>query len=83
MILVSWNWRGLGSGPKSLAIKYLVKCKKPSIRLIQETKMSYEEVIKQCDSFWRNNNRLTMDARGASGSLCTVWDEKEVSLEHQ
>jgi hypothetical protein len=66
-----------------MAIKYLVKFKKPTILLIQETKMSYEEVIKQCDYFWRNNNHLAMDARGASKNLCTVWDEKEVSLEHQ
>jgi hypothetical protein len=75
--------QGLGSGPKYLCVKDLIKFEKPSILLIQETKMSSKEFIKQCNSFWCNKNHLAMDARWASWSLCILWDEQELSLEHQ
>jgi len=83
MILVSSNCTGLGSGPKTLVVKYPVKSEKPSVLLIQETKMSSEEVIKHCKSFWWNSNHIVVDAREASNDICTLWDEHEVSMQHQ
>jgi exonuclease III len=45
MIVVCWNYRGLGNTPKSLAIKDLIKSEKSSILLLQETKMKANEVL--------------------------------------
>jgi exonuclease III len=39
MILISWNSEGLGSTPKVVTVKDLIRLEKPMILLIQENKM--------------------------------------------
>jgi exonuclease III len=75
MNIVSWNCWGLGSKEKVESVMNLVKKENPSILLIQETKLNMEEVILRCNKFWKNSEGLAISARGASGGLCTVWND--------
>jgi hypothetical protein len=65
-----------------MIVKDLVKYEKPCILLIQKTKMKVEDVTKLWKILWHSSEAIVVDARGASGGLCTLWDDKEVSMEH-
>jgi exonuclease III len=45
MKLLSWNCRGFGSIKKIEALRYLIKTEKPSIVLLQETKLEEVGVV--------------------------------------
>jgi exonuclease III len=45
MIVVSWNYRGLGSKVKVKALRDLIRAENPSIVLIQETKLVDWEIL--------------------------------------
>jgi exonuclease III len=46
MKIISWNCRGLGSNHKKEEIKKLLQVEKPSILMLQETKMREQETLK-------------------------------------
>jgi exonuclease III len=81
MIVVSWNYRGLGNALKTLVVKVLIKSEKPSI-LLQETKMKEDDISTIGKGLWKSSNLIVKDARDASGGLCTLWSEQVVRLEH-
>jgi hypothetical protein len=44
--------------------------------------MKSDEVSKLGKHLWKSSNLIAEDVRGALGGLCTLWNEKEVRLEH-
>jgi hypothetical protein len=45
--------------------------------------MKSKEVTKIGKILWKTNNLITKDVRGASGRICTLWNEHKVSLTYQ
>ena len=79
MNLVSWNCRGMGSSLKLKAIKDLLNQEQPDILLIQETKITEQELQ---SSLKKSNiyEGTAVSAAGASGGLGTLWDKKKWKL---
>jgi len=74
MIITSWNIRGLKSRGKQRYLNDRLKKDKPSIMIVQETKISTE---KMRDILNRNTNRYEMmgqDAIGSAGGLVIIWN---------
>jgi ribonuclease HI/exonuclease III len=74
MIITSWNCRGMGSKKKEDALKDILKSSKASILLLQETKMSQQDVLRTLSKVWKGSQGVAENARGASGGICTLWD---------
>ena len=71
MKVVSWNCRGLGGSIKVEALKNLLKTEKPNFLLIQETKMSEEEVMNRLSLSCKNGVGKAISSKGASGGIAT------------
>jgi exonuclease III len=80
MIITSWNCRGMGSKKKEEALKDILKSSKASILLLQETKMSQQDVLKTLSNVWKGSQGVVGDARGASGGICTLWDASRIDM---
>jgi exonuclease III len=80
MKITSWNCRGLGSKKKEEALRGIIKAMRTDILLIQETKMSQQDSIKVLKNVWRSSQGLADNARGASGGLCTMWNDSKIDL---
>jgi exonuclease III len=80
MKITSWNCRGLGSKKKEEALRDIIKATRTDILLIQETKMSQQDSIKVLKNVWRSSQGLADNARGASGGLCTLWNDSKIDL---
>jgi exonuclease III len=74
MNIVSWNCRGLGSKYRSESVMDLIKTKKPIVLLLQETKLEVNEALSKCKKLWKQSEGQEVSARGASGGLCTLWN---------
>jgi exonuclease III len=74
MKVVSWNCRGLGQREKKEAMGKLIRTEKPHILLIQETKLQGSEALREMKQIWKTSSGTTLNARGASGGICTVWN---------
>ena len=81
--LISWNVRGLGRPEKRRAIAKLVRMEKPSMVLIQESKL--EEVggslLTQIGGGKLNKLEFSRSV-GASGGLVSVWEDSFFELAH-
>jgi exonuclease III len=83
MKVVFWNCRGLGRRDKKEEVRKMLKLEKPSILLIQETKMRDQETLQDMQKIWKKCEGKTISSRGASGGLGTFWNAKEFKLEDQ
>jgi exonuclease III len=81
MKVVSWNCRGMGSKEKKEDLGKLLHIERPSILLIQETKVREYEFIQEMQRIWRKSKGMAISARGASGGLCTLWSSELFQLE--
>lgn len=78
MLVSSWNVRGLHDPRKSRSIKAMLIEVKPSLMLLQETKMSSSELSKICKKFWYKCSWLTQDSVGQSGGFAILWDSRSL-----
>jgi len=72
--LISMNIRGLGAGPKFLALKHIFFSDLPKIIFIQETMHSASVTLaffRRMFPFW---HMVATDASGLSGGLAVMWD---------
>jgi hypothetical protein len=54
----------------------LIKTERPHILLIQETKMQGIEALREMKKIWKASDGTAINARGASGGICIVWNTK-------
>ena len=54
MIIISWNARGLNSGPRQKVVRELVRNHSPDVLFIQETKVSVECMMSMVPNIWRS-----------------------------
>jgi len=80
MIITSWNCRGMGSKKEEEALKDILKSSKASILLLQETKMSQQDVLRTLSNVCKGSQGVPEDARGASGGICTLWDASRIDM---
>jgi exonuclease III len=52
----------------------LIRVEKPHILLIQETKLQGVEALREMKQIWKTSSGTTLNARGASGGICTMWN---------
>jgi exonuclease III len=81
MKVVSWNCKGTGSKEKNEYLGKLIHIERPSILLIQETKVRESEVIQEMQRIWRKSKSLAISASGSLGGLCTLWSSDLFQLE--
>jgi hypothetical protein len=81
MIMVSWNSRGLGSRFKEDALRDLIRDEKPSMVLIEKTKLEEKEMLVVGKKHWKNSVGITISAREASRGVYTLWDSSQLILE--
>lgn len=65
MIIVSCNFRGLGSNYKNESIRDLINIEKASILVIQETKLEYH-ILEVNYKIWKKSKAKDIGFRGAS-----------------
>jgi ribonuclease HI/exonuclease III len=70
----------MGSKKKEEALKDILKSSKASILLLQETKMSQQDVLRTLSTVWKGSQGVVGDARGASGGICTLWDASRIDM---
>jgi len=80
MIITSWNIRGLNNRGKQRYLIDRLKKEKPSIMIVQETKISTEKMREILN---RNKNMYEMmgqDATGSAGGLVIMWNPEEIQF---
>ena len=71
MIVISWNVRGLNSGPRQKVFWELVRSHSPDVIFLQETKVSVECMMSIASKLWRNGLCQCIGAHGSSrGVAC-------------
>ena len=70
MIVVSWNFRGLGTSFKFNATRDILAKEQPNIYMIQETKLNKQENQKMIQKL--KNYGVKLEATGASGGINTI-----------
>jgi exonuclease III len=83
MKIVSYNCRILGSKLKKEEVKKLIQAEKPSILMIQETKMREQETLKDLQKIWIKYDGRALSSRGASDGIGTFWKIEEFDLKDQ
>jgi exonuclease III len=78
MIVLSWNVRGLNSGPRQKAVRELIRRQSPDVVFLQETKLSVENMQGLISKLWRNGDSQSIGAHGASGGLVCLWNPRRV-----
>ena len=78
MIVISWNVRGLNSGPRQKAIQELVKSHSPDVLFLQETKVSVECMMSIASKLWRNGLCQCIGAHGSSGGVACLWNPQKI-----
>ena len=74
------NYRGLGIRKKIEAMRDLIRISDPNILLIQEMKMEEDDFLRASHLFWKNGERISRSARGASGGLRLLWRRDSFEL---
>ena len=80
MIVLSFNVRGVGGAPKSLALRRLFDLVKPDLVMIQETMVPGVRAREVFSNFFPNWNFYVVDSKGLSGGLLSAWNPKKANL---
>ena len=80
MKIVSWNIRGCNHPRKIRTLARKIKKENPDILFLQETKCSFETMIKIGQRIWKRSKVMATDANGMKGGMAILWQPKEVDL---
>ena len=58
----------------------LIKKEKPSILILQETKMNEVDISTHHLDIWNKSELEVVSSHGASGGVCTLWDPTNLLL---
>eukprot|EP00253_Pinus_taeda_P015539 PITA_15539 len=82
MIITSWNIRGLKSKGKQRYLKERLNKDKPSIMIIQETKMKQQQIQVILDKSTSKFEVMAQDAEGSAGGLAILSNPEEVTFQN-
>ena len=74
MIFTSWNIRGLNSKGKQRYLKDRLRKDKPSIMIIQETKMNQQQIKEILEKSKSKYDVMAQDTDEAAGGLAVLWN---------
>ena len=74
MIILSWNVRGLNSGPRQKVVHELVRRHSPDILFLQETKLSVDGMQGLKTRLWSNGECQCIGAHG----LACLWNPRKI-----
>ena len=72
MNLLSWNCRGFGNKFKVEALRDLKTMVKPSVILLQETKMEASTILETTKKVFKTTGGVAISSQGASGGIATL-----------
>eukprot|EP00253_Pinus_taeda_P035515 PITA_35515 len=78
MIITSWNIRGLNSRGKQKYLNERLKKEKPSVMIVQETKISTEKMREILNKNRSSYEMMGLDAIGRAGGLIIIWNPEEI-----
>ena len=70
----------MGSKVKEEVVRHLIKMENPSILLLQDTKLSNQTMNVLSQNQWKDNKCVSINSRGASGGIYTVWDSNKFQI---
>ena len=82
MIITTWNIRGLNIKGKQRYLKDRLKRDKPSIMIIQETKISEQKLKEIMQEFQPHYETMGQDAIGSAAGLAILWNIEELQFEN-
>lgn len=82
MIITSWNIRGLNSKGKQRYLKERVKKDKPSIMILQETKMEWQQLTEIIRKMRLGYEVIAQDAVATARGLAIIWNPEEIIFEN-
>jgi len=82
MIVTSWNIRGLNNKGKHRYLKERLKKDKPGIMIIQETKISSQQLEGIIKKLKMQYEVMGQDASGTIGGLAIIWNPEEIIFEN-
>ena len=80
MKLISWNIRGCCNPRKWKTLNRKVRQESSDILFLQETKCSFEYMLKIKDKIWKGSQVMATDAAGQSGGIAILWHPQLVEL---
>jgi exonuclease III len=81
MKIVSWNCRGLDSSHKKEDLKKLLHVEKPSILMLQETKLGDLENLNDLQKNWNYCDGRVVSSIGALGGIRIFWKRANFDLQ--
>eukprot|EP00253_Pinus_taeda_P011292 PITA_11292 len=81
MIIISLNIRGLNSKGKQRYMKEKLKKEKPSIMILQETKVSVQQLEEIINKNKLQYEVMGQDAIGSAGGIAILWNPNDIILE--
>ena len=78
MFVISWNVRGLNSGPRQKVVQELVRIHSPDVLFLQETKVSVECMMSIASKLWRNGLCPCIGAYGSLGGVACLWNPQKI-----
>jgi exonuclease III len=74
MIILSWNLRGLNSGPIQKVVRDLVRTHSLDFLFLQETKLSVESMTSLSSKLWSRGDCQCIGAHGTAGGVACLWN---------
>jgi len=82
MIIISWNIRGLNSKGKQRYMKEKLKKERPSIMILQETKITMQQMEGIIKNSKLQYEVMGQDAIGSAGGIAILWNPNEIIFEN-
>lgn len=82
MIITSWNIRGLNSKGKQRYLKERLRKDKPGIAIIQEMKITMQQMVRIIKKLKIQYEVMGQDAIGTAGGLTIMWNPEELIFEN-
>eukprot|EP00253_Pinus_taeda_P026517 PITA_26517 len=80
MIVLSWNIRGLNSKGKQRYLREKLKKEKPSVMILQETKISVQQIEELIVRNKIHYEVMGQDAIGSAGGIAILWNSDDIIL---
>ena len=80
MKIISWNIRGCNHQRKLKTLGRKLRMEKPDVLYLQETKCSFETMMRIGPKVWKGNIVMAIDSAGMGGGIVILWDPSRIDL---
>ena len=75
MKIISWNIRGCNHPRKLKTLGRKIKMEKPDVLYLQETKCSFEKMMRIGLKVWKGSRVMAIDSVGMRGGIAILWTQ--------